>query len=198
MNDCLVLKLKESANNADLRKLEYLYMNVSFSGTTANQRVLQVRAADNDHKIDVYENGTLILANVPNASGYYARPSDAATVISFSNRMYIKELSDGSRWYPSNSPDIFEQLAYCVRLEVFKPVTASHTYVYDEMMNTYAGMFNNGRTSGELATSLKVTINGAVVQSPTAVFGENDVKVYTTDKSTLLATFDGTGWSFPE
>lgn len=197
MENCLVTTLKGSIDNTAIRKLEYLYFNVDFTGLIVVKRKMGVASVDAQHSIKVYENDTTSLGTFTNLAGYYLTGSENAKVISFSNRMYISRLYEGQAFEPWRTPDIFEQLSFCINLTEFQPVTANHTIVYSGMMDTYAGQFDNGRRSGELVTTLKVPINGTTIQSPTAVFGENDVKVYNTDKSTLLATYNGTGWSYP-
>lgn len=201
MKNCLVTKLKSAVPNNNLRKLGYLYLYVDFTGVTdANKRAFSVSATE-ANVVEVFDNIPDFghsLGVAPTNDSWWPRAGENATVIYMSNREKIRRIeSSDLGTINTNTPDLYNQLSYCTGLELFKPVGTGNLLHWDGMIETYAGMFNNGRRSGELSCTLKVTINENVVQSPTAVFGENDVKVYNTDKSTLLATYDGIGWSYP-
>ena len=204
-NLCLVTKLKGVVDNDNLEKLGvFRHNNFNLAGSTTLQRSIAI-ASDGVHPVSLYANGQLVGTFTSTTPNYLRIDQTVGVVddikIEITNMYYVTQIlanklvKDG-KWNVSSNTYWIEHIQWMLGLTVFQPVSSTSTSIWP-LNDIYVGMFNNGRHEGELTTLCKVSINGSTIQSPTAVFSSDDVKVYNTDKSTLLATYDGTDWTYP-
>lgn len=197
-NDCLQFILVGNTNNEKIPVLGSAYTIMNLQGETIGVGGIGISSADGKH-VKLIANGTQLVDNTTTVAQWAQVGRDIGLIngvkIEFTNVYSLRSI-EAVRLY-NITDDFLNQLEYAFNLSIFKPVGEGYLRVFDNIIPFIESQFNNGRRSGQMTTSFKVHFNGVTVQSPTFVFGENDVKTYNTDKSVLLGTFDGTEWTYP-